>query len=311
MATSGPTDSCAAVVGAAGFLGQALGAALASDGVRVVRFTRHDPCLSSSGSLATGLIDADTVFWAASTVNPATAESRPARVSADHTAFLAVLDAFSTRPGRRRLVLLSSGGTVYDPDGRPPYSETAATRPIGAYGRAKLAMESALTAAGGALGAAVSARVSNAYGPGQPAREGQGVIAHWLAAATAGRPLQLFGDPATVRDFVYVGDVAQALLRIHRHEGALPGVVNVGSGTPTRLGELADLVLGVVGDPGLGLEQATSRSFDVTRTWLDSTLAERVLGWSARTSLRRGVEQTWQSVLTDDRDDPVRPAARA
>ncbi len=293
----GPTaHSSAAVVGSRGFLGRALTEALRATGVHVLEFTRDRPCLSSEGTLDPGFAAADTVFWAVSTVNPALAETAPERVFADHRLFEVILDALSAGPGGRRVILLSSGGTVYDPAGRPPYSESAAIRPVGAYGRAKLALEDRLAAAGSAVGAGLSVRISNAYGPGQPVAPGQGVIAHWLAAAAGGRSLTMLGNPATTRDYVYVDDVAHSLVRIHHHEGALPGTLNIGSGVPTALAELADVVLAVVGDPAIGLEIAPGRAFDTAQTWLDTSLARHVLGWTAQTSLRQGVRQAWRAL---------------
>lgn len=282
-------ESRSAVVGSKGFLGRALTAALRASGVHVLEFTRDHPCLSAGGAIDAGLAGADTVFWAVSTVNPALAETSPDQVLADHRLFEAVLDALSVSPGRRRVILLSSGGTVYDPAARPPYAEHSAIRPLGAYGRAKLDMETTLAAAGSGL----SVRISNAYGPGQPVAPGQGVIAHWLAAAAEGRALRLLGDPATTRDYVYVDDVTQALVRIHHHEGELPATLNVGSGVPTTLAALADVVLTVVEDPAVTLDIAPGRSFDVARTWLDNSLAQRILGWTPHTSLLQGVRRSW------------------
>jgi len=302
--------SSAAVVGSQGFLGRALTAALRATGVHVLEFTRDRPCLTST-DIDAGLMAADSVFWAVSTINPALAEAAPERVRADHTLFEAVLNGLSVGDGRRRVVLLSSGGTVYDPAARPPYPESAAVSPLGAYGRAKLDMEAMLAESSGALGSGVSVRISNAYGPGQPVAPGQGVIAHWLAAAADGRALTMLGNPATTRDYVYVGDVAQALVAIHQHTGILPGTLNVGSGRPTTLAALADIIIAVVDDPAVTLEMAPGRSFDVARTWLDSSLARRVLAWSPRTSLDQGVQQAWSALRSarPERTDASRERA--
>lgn len=285
-------DSSAAVVGANGFLGRALAAALESDGVRVSRFTRTHPCLST-GRPAPSLAGADTIFWAASSVNPAIAETDPGAVAGDHAAFVDVLDTLPPARRGRRVVLLSSGGTVYDPGAEPPYAETAPTRPHGAYGRAKLAMETALADAVVGVGERITLRLSNAYGPGQPAVRGQGVIAHWLDAARTGRALVMLGDPGTSRDYLFLADLTRALLAVHHHRGPLPAVLNVGSGTPTSLDELARTVLDVVADPDLRVRHDGRRTFDVSRTWLDVTAAADLLGWAATTSLRDGVAAAW------------------
>ena len=207
-------------------------------------------------------------------MNPALAESHPERVRADQATFEATLEALRGLPSPPRVALLSSGGAVYDTTREPPYRESSPTRPLGAYGRAKLAMEAALAAAGLPAGHAVSLRVSNLYGPGQPAVSGQGVIGYWLRAAANGEHLTVYGDPATTRDYVYVDDVTEALLALHARAGAgLPPVLNLGAGRGTSLRELADRLLGIVADPALRLLQRPARGFDVPHTWLDVRLA--------------------------------------
>ena len=293
---AGPAGGIA-VVGAAGFLGSALVTAADRAGVRVARYTRATPFLTAAGVPDRGLAAARTVFWLASRVTPARAESDPELVRADREAFAALLGALHGLPEPARVVLLSSGGTVYDPAAPPPYRESAPTRPRGAYGRAKLELEAALAAAGLPAGRTVTLRVSNVYGPGQPAVSGQGVIGYWLRAAATGGQLTVYGDLASTRDYVHVDDVAAAMLAVHRAPaGLLPPVLNVGSGAGTSLRELVDTVQDVVGDPTLRWDLRPAREFDVPHTWLDVRLARDVLGWAATTRLRDGLAGAWRSV---------------
>ena len=283
-----------AVVGAAGFLGRALVEMLRREAVPVSAYKRSVPFLGADGAAAPGLASAHTVFWLATQINPQIAEQQPERVAEDRAAFADLLRAVRGLPSPPTVVLLSSGGTVYDPQTDPPYAETAPTRPLSAYGAAKLALETDL--ARDAPGAFVTLRVANAYGPGQPVASGQGVVAHWLRAARRGEHIRVFGDPATTRDYVYVDDIAAAMVAVHGCTGALPPVLNIGSGRPTTLRELADTVLCAVADPALELLVEQRRSFDVPRTWLDVTLAGEVLGWRPTTSLADGVAAAWASV---------------
>jgi len=240
-----------------------------------------------------GLANAQTAFWLATSINPKIAEESPEAVAADHVAFTAFMAALRDLADPPRVVLLSSGGTVYDDVDLPPYNEDSSTNPISAYGRAKLALERHLR--DGPDGSVV-VRVANAYGPGQPVANGQGVVAHWLRAARRGEHLRIFGNPLMERDYVYVQDVAEALLAVHRCAGSLPRVINVGSGVPTSLKVLADAVLAVVGDPALRVDMQKGRCFDVRRTWLDISRARAVLGWAPHTSLHDGLRAAWSSV---------------
>ena len=284
-----------AVVGASGFLGTSLIGALDRLEIPVQAYTRSVPFLSPDGRPCAGLASARTVYWLATLINPQTAEQEPARISADRAAFEGFLAAVRRVESPPAVVLVSSGGTVYDPATPPPYAESAPCRPSSAYGRAKLDLERVL--AEQAPGRHVTLRVSNAYGPGQPAASGQGVVAHWLRAAALGEDIRVFGDPGTTRDYVYVADVAEALVAVAQCEGPLPPVLNVGAGRPTTLAQLADTVLEVVGARGVRVVVEERRSFDVSRTWLDVSLAAEVLGWRPRTSLRDGVAAAWADAL--------------
>lgn len=287
-----------AVIGAAGFLGRSLVAALQQSATPVVAYTRSVPFLAPDGSADPGLSAARTVFWLATQINPHIAEHEPEKVVEDRRTFAGFLDAVRALPTAPTVVLLSSGGTVYDPRTDPPYAETAPTAPLSAYGRAKLALEELL--AERAPGGHTTLRVSNAYGPGQPVAAGQGVVAHWLRAARRGEDVRLFGDPQTTRDYVYVDDVAAAMTAVHRATGPLPPVLNVGSGRPTSLGELAEVVLATVADPRLRLVVEPRRSFDVAQTWLDVGLAAASVGWAPATTLEEGIARAWAAVRATD-----------
>src|SRR5206468_1773785 len=146
-----------------------------------------------------------------------------------------------------------------------------------AYGRAKLMLEHCVLQS---LSDAVVIRVANAYGPGQPAARGQGVVAHWLGALSRDESVIVYGDPTTSRDYIYVGDVASALLIAARVDGKLPPILNVGSGRATSLADLLHHVIRVVDKERVQVEYALSRGFDVSANWLDVSLANNILDWS-------------------------------
>ena len=162
--------SQAAVVGARGFIGSSLVRRLRSSGVAVTEFTRDVPFVDPAGRVAEGGQTARTVFWLVGSTNPAVAEQRPDLVAADEAALVAMLAAVGRSASSPRIVLLSSGGTVYDPATEPPYAEHSPLRPASAYGRAKVRLEEAVQAA---TTCSTIVRVSNAYGPGQPVGAGR------------------------------------------------------------------------------------------------------------------------------------------
>ncbi len=287
-----PTGRKASVVGAAGFLGAALAARLEARGHSVRRFTRDAPALAPDGSAAVGFEDVHTVFWLASSINPAVAEFSPDELRRDTERFAAMTSLLAaSRIGR--VVVASSGGTVYDTSAPPPYRETSPTSSAARYGAAKIDMENVLRDEARLEGRRVILRISNAYGPGQRGGSGQGVIAHWLDAAARNAPLRVIGDLETRRDFVYVDDVVDAFVAVHELTTDVPEVINIGSGVATSLAEVLHTLRGAVGLPGLALEYLPARGFDLRRTWLDVSIAAEFLDWKPETNLDVGIARTW------------------
>jgi len=289
----------AAVIGAGGFVGARLVAALEAAGVPTERFTRSRPFLRD-GELAPGLRGAPILFYFATSVTPGSAESHPELVEADYELFDRLLGGLR-RAGGDTAVVLASSGTVYDPRIEPPYDEAAPTWAPGAYGAGKLRMERALLDQAGRLRPLVI-RLASMYGSGARTAPGFGVIPHWLRAAGAGRPVDLIGDPEVRRDFVYIDDVLDAMLRVHAAmsapagaRGALPPILNIGSGAPTSLTELLREVSTVTGRE-LVVRRQDGRGFDRKALWLDVRRAADNLGWRPRTSLAEGLTQTWHAI---------------
>jgi UDP-glucose 4-epimerase len=286
------------VVGGRGFLGARIATDLRDGGHRVHVLDRQHPAVDARG-LVPKVAAADWVVWAASSINPMIAEHDPDRVALDTEAFDAFLAGLATTVAERgsapRVVLLSSGGTVYDEQAEPPYAEDSPTVPRSAYGRAKLALEHRLLAA---AADPVVLRVANAYGPGQQVAPGQGVIAHWLHALATGQPLHVFGDPSVARDYVHVADVARAARLVVEHDPRGHTVLNVGAGRATSLAELLEAVTAATGVPP-EVHRHDARTFDARSTWLDTDRAQRTLGWRPRVGLHDGVAGTWRAVHAD------------
>lgn len=282
-----------AVIGAKGFIGSAVGRAFARRGVSTLQFTRECSFLDPPGQLVT---EVDTIFWLAGSIRPATASADPQAVQADRDAISTLLDLLdeACARGRCRVVVVSSGGTVYDPSHPPPHRESSPVKPANAYGQAMLDLEEIVCAR---APQSSILRVANAYGPGQIARRGQGVIAHWLDRIVHDQPITVMGDDTLARDYVYVDDVAEALVRVHEAE-SVPEVVNIGSGHGTGLGELLDAVRVTVAPRGVVVERQPSRGFDAPSTWLAIELAADALGWQPTVGLADGLAQTWRTGQT-------------
>ena len=285
---AGPGETVS-VVGARGFLGRHICDRLASRGHTVHGFDRDMPAMTA-GAVDPLVLASGYVVWAASSINPMIAANDPDRIALDADVFSAFIAGLARRAGGPRVILLSSGGTVYDTAASPPYSEASPVRPRTAYGAAKLELERLLLAS---QSSGLVLRLSNAYGPGQPVAPGQGVIAHWFNAIAAGHAVHIFGDPGTARDYVYVHDIAEAVTAVVEQAFSAHRVLNIGAGRPTTLATLFDAVVHVTGATGLAPLAQAARRFDSRSTWLDCDRAATSIGWRAQTSLVDGLTRTW------------------
>jgi UDP-glucose 4-epimerase len=277
-----------AVVGAAGFLGTAIMSTLADAGLPPVGFTVDWP-LISGGILAADAASVRTVVWCASRINPRLAAERPELVERDRADLAEALAQFASWERPPRVIAFSSGGTVYGPPAEPPFVESMEPAPVNEYGVAKLDLERQL--AGSEL-ETVSLRVANAYGPGQRPAPGQGVLAHWMEAVLSGGEVHLYGDPSSTRDYVYVDDIARAVLAAHLADSP-PAVVNIGSGLPTTLDRLLESLEFAVAPARFDTVRHPARSTDTDHSTLDAALAREALGWSPAVTLDEGVAAMW------------------
>jgi UDP-glucose 4-epimerase len=236
---------------------------------------------------------ADSVFFLAGTSTPALSDENAVdSITALLEPALFIFDAVR-RWGPRRLVLSSSGGTVY---GRPtelPTNESAPTAPISVHGVNALATEqyAALYAREHGVASTVL-RFSNVYGPGQRPRGGFGVIAAWCEAAARGEPLLLMGNGSVRRDFLHARDAARAAA-LAFGAGNPVETFNVGSGTSISLLELID-ILSEIADAQLEVKASPGRSIDVPVTELDSRGFEALTGWRPEVGLRDGIAECFQ-----------------
>ncbi len=204
--------------------------------------------------------------------------------------------------GAGRFVLASSCA-VYGDAAQLPIAETAPPRPLSPYAGAKLASEGVCADAADA-GQLVAAclRFFNVYGPRQdPGSAYSGVISRFLSAAAAGDPVTIYGDGRQSRDFVYVGDVVDAILAALSRPLTGVSVLNVGTGRQTSLLELLGEVERRAGRT-LERRLEPARTGDVLHSRADAGRARWVIGWQAGTSLAAGLAETWAwSAGGDDR----------
>ncbi|MGD0494388.1 MAG: NAD-dependent epimerase/dehydratase family protein [Steroidobacteraceae bacterium] len=249
------------------------------------------------GELIAGGFDA--VIHCVSTTTPKSSNESPEfDIQSNVIGTLNLLDICARhKPGK--LVFLSSGGTVYGDIGDlDVVDETHAVRPMCSYGVSKLAIEHYLEVYKHLRGLNyVALRLSNPYGERQSPLRALGALTVFLHRTLKRQSVEVWGDGSVTRDFIYVGDVAQAVYLATVNP--ISGTYNVGTGVGLSLLDILTYITQVVGiEPSV--TWLAPRSFDVPRIVLDATKLRKATDWRSSTSLQDGMATTADWLRTTD-----------
>ena len=203
----------------------------------------------------------------------------------------------AVRIGVSRVLIVSSGGTVYGPATELPITENHPTRPISPYGITKLAIDCyAMMYHRNADLPVIIVRPGNAYGEDQRTGSGQGFLAAATQAVLKGRDIEIYGEKGTIRDYIHVSDIAlgiQAALR----SGKNGNIYNIGTGKGTTNLEVVSLLRchATLSGFDVRVRLLPARGFDVDANILDSTHLRNHTGWSPKIDLMEGIGRVWNN----------------
>jgi len=198
----------------------------------------------------------------------------------------------------RKLLIVSSGGTVYGPVSRLPISEEARTAPVSPYGITKLAIENYGLMFHRLHGVPVTiVRPANAYGAGQKPFTGQGFIATAIGHILKREAVTIFGRNGTIRDYLHVSDVASGILCAL--DGGSPGeIYNIGSGVGRNNREVLSVIESYANsaDYDVNIRVAPERHFDVPANVLNFDRLLAATGWQPKVAFVDGVQEVWRDI---------------
>jgi len=295
------------VLGGGGFIGSAITDRLLAEGHRVkvlVRsnrppyrsFSPKEPVQWISGDFANEELlkkvmnEAGVVFHLVCTTLPKSSnEHMVYDIESNLIGSLRLLQA-ARAVGVRKIIFISSGGTIYGRLQYLPIDEAHPTNPIVSYGITKLAIEKYILMYAQLYDLqAVVLRVSNPYGERQRIETAQGAVGIFLKRAFADEPIEIWGDGTTTRDYIHVSDVATAFTKAITYEGP-HRVFNVSTSIGTSLNDLVKLIQEIVGRP-VQVKYRDSRVFDVPANVLHNSLIKQELGWFPQIDLRKGISK--------------------
>lgn len=292
------------VTGGAGFIGSHLVDALVHRAERVVVIDKVKPPANRKNAMAKykqlNILDThlatvfekekpDVVFHLAAHIHDRESVKEPVYNAQENIlGSLAVFEAARRHVSGR--VVFASTGVVYGEQSHLPIAEDAIPQPVTPYAVSKLTAERYLHFYATVYGVSYAAlRLSNVYGPRQDSSAESGAVGIFARALLRGKTPMVNNDGQTTRDYIYVDDVVDALIRAAASE--VTGVFNVGTGLETSTRTVFETVrreIDVDTQPDVREEVQ-----DVPKhVALDSSLARKTFAWTPRVSFEEGVEKT-------------------
>ncbi len=240
----------------------------------------------------------DLVLHLASRASPFEFEKFPIQILKANTLGIWVALGIAKKHGAR--FLYTSTSEVYgDPDPRfipTPENYNGNVNPVGprsCYDEAKRAGEAFVMAYHHQHGMdARIVRIFNTYGPRMRAGDIYGrVVPRFVEQALKGKPITVFGDGTQTRSFTYVSDEVEGILRLAAIEDGAGRVVNIGSDRETTILKLARIVKKLTHSNSEIVHRPLPQD-DPKRRCPDISLAKKLLGWTPKVDLERGLEKT-------------------
>ncbi|SES41246.1 SDR family NAD(P)-dependent oxidoreductase [Salipaludibacillus aurantiacus] len=187
----------------------------------------------------------------------------------------------------------ASSAAVYGHVDNLPVTEETPTRPLSPYGVSKLSAEEYVKAYSRLYDMNVAAlRFANVYGPRQSAATEAGVITIFIERLLAGEQPVIQGDGQQTRDFIYVEDVARAVMKVLEDPAKNKGAVfNVSSETSTSVEELLRKICGALNVP-FTPDYTEERPGDIKHSYLSREKLSNALDWTPLTPLEDGLAKT-------------------
>ena len=300
------------VLGGKGFIGSHLIDALLRRGFAVRAFDRAnikplndtataarvewvDGDFTSEADVASVLKGCDVVYHLVSTTLPQSSNADPVFDVETNVAGSLRMLTHAVKEGVKKVVFISSGGTVYGIPKTVPIGEDHSTDPICSYGITKLAVEKYLHLFKVLHGLDYTVlRLSNPFGERQRIQAAQGAVAVFMGKVLRGEKIEIWGDGSVVRDYIYIGDAVSAMVLAANYVGD-ECVFNIGSGVGVSLKDIVKGIEEVTGKKA-NVTYTAARAFDVPVSVLDTTRARRALDWAPTTPFTEALRRLMTSM---------------
>lgn len=195
----------------------------------------------------------------------------------------------------QKIIFASSGGAVYGNHDQLPIREEDAAEPVSLYAVQKLMMEEYLMYVNRICGInTIILRIANPFGPYQKPFTGQGIVATFLACNIMGKQAEIYGDGRYVRDYIYIDDLSECIMRICRGK-VNSGIYNVGSGKGTSIFEMCAAIERTTGKKMLCSQHGIGKG-QVMNNILDCSKIEHETGWRSCIDVESGIRKMYSAI---------------
>lgn len=233
----------------------------------------------------------EVVYHLVSTTVPTTSNQHISQELVSNVVFSANLFEACIRCGVKKVVFISSGGTVYGKEVDCPLKEKTATNPISSYGVQKVTIEKLLYLYRYMYGLDYRIiRLANPYGPYQRPNGVLGAVTTFTYKALKGDEITVYGDGSVVRDFIYIDDAIRAIMKIAKGENK-HRTFNLGCGYGTSIKQVLETIEKALGK-SMNVSYIEGRKVDVPVNYLDISRYEKYYGALNPISLEEGIKKT-------------------
>lgn len=233
----------------------------------------------------------DMIYHLVSTTIPSTSNQQISQELIANVVFTSKLLDACVRQKIRKVIFISSGGTVYGKEAICPLKEDTPTYPISSYGIQKISIEKLLYLYNYLYGLDYRViRLANPYGPYQRPNGVLGAVTTFTYKAINQEEIIVYGDGSVIRDFIYIDDAIKAIVNIALNDKDYK-TYNVGSGYGTSINQLLKIIQ-ISLNIKLNVKYLDGRKVDVPVNYLDISRYESDFGKLNNTSLENGIKKT-------------------
>lgn len=298
------------IIGGTGFIGKHLCCAIQKSGKKAICYSNNPDIefLSENSPSTKGrpisklfadnenniLEEAQAVIYLASRSYPALINNSASfEVENNIRPAIKAFDHILSLNNKAKIIYLSSGGTIYGSGHTIPIKESSPLKPSTPYSFGKIAIEQYLQLLNASKNIDYTIlRASNPVGKWH-ANPRQGFIGASITNIKLGKPLEIFGDGETIRDYIDADELSSAIIKIvDNHDASKNKIWNIGSGIGASLNDIATNLKKITGSD-FQVNYTASRNVDLRYNVLDCSKISKELNWKSELILNDILSKAW------------------